>query len=261
MGVWEDAPNRSPHIWGSSNIADLMQRWTGEVMADGSEYLQVDSHRADGTPADAIYLPDIPLPRDIPEEPVPIADMAEIFGVTHRTLHFYEEKGLISARRIGLMRVYGRRDIARMALINACREVGMPVAGIQDLMDSLRSAQSKAEANEIFEEALLARKRELTAGLSAIHRQLQQLASLLSHDVIDGQSAPTVARDTFSLTDLEHRCLELMAEGYAPLRVARALKLTSSQISALEATIISKLEANNRFQAVAKAVLFGVVAS
>jgi DNA-binding CsgD family transcriptional regulator len=63
------------------------------------------------------------------------------------------------------------------------------------------------------------------------------------------------------LTDLEHRCLELMAEGYAPLRVARALKLTSSQISALEATIISKLEANNRFQAVAKAVLFGVVAS
>ncbi|MBC7314437.1 MAG: MerR family transcriptional regulator, partial [Rhizobium sp.] len=190
-----------------------------------------------------------------------IADMAEIFGVTHRTLHFYEEKGLLSARRIGLMRVYGRGDIARMALINACREIGMPVAGIQELMETLKSARSEQEANGIFEEALTARKRELTASLSTIHRQLQQLASLLSHEAIDGRSERSSRHASIALDENERHCLELMAEGYAPLRVARALSMTSSEVAALEITIIRKLDANNRFQAVAKAVLLGIVAS
>lgn len=41
---------------------------------------------------DRIVLPDIILPPNVPSEPVAIADMAELFGITHRTLHFYEEK-------------------------------------------------------------------------------------------------------------------------------------------------------------------------
>lgn len=230
-------------------------------MADGSKILHDEGRRPDGPTEDAEFLPDIPLPRDLPAEPVAIADMAELFGVTHRTLHFYEEKGLIKARRIGLMRVYTRADIARMALITACREVGMPVAVIQDLMETLSSARSREESESLFKEALLARKRELTAGLSTIHRQLQQLSSLLSHDTLDVQAERAALRRTIPLSELERRCLELMAEGYAPLRVARALGLTSSEITALEEKIITKLEAHNRFQAVAKAVLLGMVAS
>lgn len=229
-------------------------------MADGSKILH-DGNHSDGPSDDTAFMPDIPLPRDIPDDPVAIADMAEIFGITHRTLHFYEEKGLIKARRIGLMRVYTRADIARMALITTCREVGMPVAAIQDLMETLKSARSREEADRLFEEALLARRRELSAGLSTIHRQLQQLSSLLSHDTLDGQTERAELRKKIPLTDVERRCLELMAEGHASLRVARALTLTSSQASALEAKIITKLDAHNRFQAVAKAVLLGIVAS
>ncbi|MBV2183595.1 MAG: MerR family transcriptional regulator [Rhizobium sp.] len=230
-------------------------------MADGSKTLHDEKRRPDGPTDDAEFLPDIPLPHDLPAEPVAIADMAELFGVTHRTLHFYEEKGLIKARRIGLMRVYRRADIARMALITACREVGMPVAVIQDLMEALRSARSREESEVLFKEALFARKRELTAGLSTIHRQLQQLSSLLSHDTLDVQAEHATRRRTIPLTEPERRCLELMAEGYAPLRVARALGLTGSEMTVLEENIITKLEANNRFQAVAKAVLLGMVAS
>ena len=230
-------------------------------MADGSKYLQSDGNPVDGMHAAALYLPDIPLPRDLPDEPIAIAEMADLFGVTHRTLHFYEEKGLIAARRIGLMRVYTHADITRMALVNACREIGMPVAGIQELMETLKSARSEPEANGIFEEALAARKRELTASLSTIHRQLQQLASLLSHEAIDGRSERLNRHASIALDENERHCLELMAEGYAPLRVARALSMTSSQVTALETTIIRKLDANNRFQAVAKAVLLGIVAS
>ena len=62
-----------------------------------------------------------------------------------------------------------------------------------------------------------------------------------------------------ALTDTERKCLELMAEGYAPVRLARALGLSGSDLNALEAKIIGKFSASNRFQAVAKAVLLGVI--
>lgn len=230
-------------------------------MADGSKFLHTNDIRPGSASDEDMLLPDIPLPRDLPDEPVAIADMAEIFGVTHRTLHFYEEKGLINARRVSSMRVYDRADIARMALINACREVGMPIAGIQDLMDALRSAGSREEANGLFEEALLARRRELTAELSTIHRQLQQINALLTHDPLGVAAEPAGPRYTLSLSETERRCLQLMAEGCTPLHIARTLALTSSEIANLEATLVSKLDAHNRFQAIAKAVLLGIVAS
>ena len=80
--------------------------------------------------------------------------MANAFGVTHRTLHFYEEKGLISADRIGLMRVYGLNDVLRMAVINICRETGMSIAVIQELMDELRKAETQEAAKHMFRDAL-----------------------------------------------------------------------------------------------------------
>lgn len=230
-------------------------------MADGSKFLHIDSIRSRSASQEDAILPDMALPQDLPDEPVAIADMAELFGVTHRTLHFYEEKGLIRARRVSAMRVYDRSDIARMALITACREVGMPIAGIQELMDALKSAASREEANALFEAALLARRRELTAGLSTIHRQLQQIGRLLSQDPADAPVDRSGRRSAVALSDMERRCLALMAEGYTPLRIARALSLTSSEIAALETAVISKLDAHNRFQAVAKAVLLGIVAS
>lgn len=206
------------------------------------------------------YLPSITLPIGAPQDPVAIADMAEYFGVTHRTLHFYEEKGLITADRIGLMRVYRRRDIERMAVINACREIGMPIAVIQDLFDMLSTATSEAEANQIFEDALAARQRELTAHLSTVHRQLQKISSLLVSEPDQG-TAPPSRLLAMMIDDRERTCLRLMAEGYSTARVARTLELTMEELEAIEKSIIKKIGAQNRFQAVAKAVLLGLIAN
>ncbi|THV24896.1 MerR family transcriptional regulator [Peteryoungia ipomoeae] len=206
------------------------------------------------------YLPSITLPVDAPNEPVVIADMADYFGVTHRTLHFYEEKGLIAADRIGLMRVYRQRDVERMAVINACREIGMPISVIQDLFEMLQTAKSVDEANRIFEDALAARKRELTAHLSTVHRQLQQISSLLVNEADQEASAPA-RHQAMAIDDSERNCLRLMAEGYSSARVARALNLTMEETDAIEKSVINKIGAQNRFQAVAKAVLLGLIAN
>lgn len=228
-------------------------------MSNGTHHLQPITTTSGQSGMDMIF-PDIVLLKEPPKDPVAIADMAEFFGVTHRTLHFYEEKGLIKAQRIGLMRVYGRNEVARMALINICREVGMPISVIQDLFDTLSTATSKSEANLILEETLLARRRELAANLSTVHRQLQQLNILLEHEETQAKRTSTEQKGP-SLTEIEARCLQLMAEGYTPIRIARTLELKMDEVAAVEASIVGKLDAQNRFQAVAKAVLLGMVAN
>ena len=44
-----------------------------------------------------------------------IRDLAKEFGVSARTLRFYEEKGLLDPARRGEQRLYSRRDRARLA--------------------------------------------------------------------------------------------------------------------------------------------------
>ncbi|GMB82093.1 MerR family transcriptional regulator [Shinella zoogloeoides] len=204
------------------------------------------------------FLPVAPLPENLPEGRLAIADMANAFGVTHRTLHFYEEKGLLTAARVGPMRVYGPQEIQQMAVVNTCRETGMPVAVIQELLERLAIAASQEEADGIFRTVMTARKRELAAQQSTIRRQMQQINELL-----DFTGAPEVETNDniprANLTPVELRCLALMAEGYPTSRIARALEIEPGEVQVMEKNIIAKFGSNNRFQAVAKAVMLGIV--
>lgn len=205
------------------------------------------------------YLPQVSLPSGQYEYPMAIADMADFFGVTHRTLHFYEEKGLIAARRSGAMRVYDKEQIQRMAVINACREIGIPIAVIQDLIEELKGATSQQEADELFHATLARRKRELTADVSHIHRQVQQIETLLRADTDEDLAKADAS--TPALSERERQCLTLMTEGYSEPHLASALNLELQALRDIEKSIIGKLEATNRFQAIAKAVLLGIVSN
>lgn len=208
------------------------------------------------------FLPAVDLPANLPHHPVAIADMANAFGVTHRTLHFYEEKGLITAGRIGPMRIYAHESIVQMAVINICREVGMPVAVVQELMEELDGATSQEEADTIFRNALAIRKRELVSSLSTIHRQMQKVTGLLDGDAIRlDLGRGTNDNHLPAFDDAERQCLDLMAEGQGTARIALAMGMDAESVHAMETTIIAKFSANNRFQAVAKAALLGLIKS
>jgi DNA-binding transcriptional MerR regulator len=64
-----------------------------------------------------------------------ITDLAEEFGVTARALRFYEDEGLIAPQRIGLARVYSKRDRARLAWILRGKRVGFSLADIREMID------------------------------------------------------------------------------------------------------------------------------
>jgi len=64
-----------------------------------------------------------------------ISELCKEFGITLRTIRFYEDKGLLSPRRVGGSRVYSRRDRARLALILRSKAIGASLSEIKHYLD------------------------------------------------------------------------------------------------------------------------------
>ena len=64
-----------------------------------------------------------------------IRQLTKEFGVTARTLRFYEDEGLIAPERRGQTRIYSARDRARIILILRGRRVGFALAEIREILD------------------------------------------------------------------------------------------------------------------------------
>ena len=64
-----------------------------------------------------------------------IAELAEEFGVTSRTIRFYEDKGLVCPERDGLTRIYSRSDRGRLKIILRGRRLGFSLQEIKKMLD------------------------------------------------------------------------------------------------------------------------------
>ena len=63
-----------------------------------------------------------------------IGEMARAFGVTQRTLRFYDDRNLLRPRRVGNARYYGDVDRVRLAMILKGKQLGFTLAEIADLI-------------------------------------------------------------------------------------------------------------------------------
>lgn len=59
-----------------------------------------------------------------------IGDLSREFGVTLRTLRFYEDRGLLQPRREGATRVYDAADRARLSVILKGKQLGFTLTEI-----------------------------------------------------------------------------------------------------------------------------------
>lgn len=87
----------------------------------------------------------------VPSEPASgftISDLARDFGVTLRTLRFYESRGLLSPARSGMTRIYSARDRARLALILKGKQLGFTLVEIRAMLaNEERKHDSEASAS------------------------------------------------------------------------------------------------------------------
>jgi DNA-binding transcriptional MerR regulator len=75
------------------------------------------------------------LPSDFAaEHPLTIGEVAQEYGITLRTLRFYEAKRLLSPHRHGATRLYRRSDRKRLNMILTARRLGFTLAEIKHLL-------------------------------------------------------------------------------------------------------------------------------
>jgi len=64
-----------------------------------------------------------------------IGDLAREFGVTPRTIRFYEDQGMLAPSRDGQRRDFCPRERTRRMLILRGRRLGFPLAEIREIVD------------------------------------------------------------------------------------------------------------------------------
>jgi DNA-binding transcriptional MerR regulator len=90
-----------------------------------------------------------------------IAQIADEFGVTHRTVRHYEDLGLISPERRGTQRIYHRRDRTRLKLILRGKRLGFSLAEVREMLELYDSAPDERPQLQKFLGALSARREQL----------------------------------------------------------------------------------------------------
>ncbi len=71
----------------------------------------------------------------MPKQTYTISELAHEFGITTRTIRFYEEKGLVHPLREGQKRLYTPADRVRIKLILRGKRIGMTLQDSVELID------------------------------------------------------------------------------------------------------------------------------
>jgi DNA-binding transcriptional MerR regulator len=104
-----------------------------------------------------------------------IAELAAEFGLTHRTVRFYEDQGLISPERRGTQRVFHPRDRVRLGLILRGKRLGFDLAEIRRIVDMYDQAPGEVGQLRYLLDQIAARKAELEQRRADIELTLAEL--------------------------------------------------------------------------------------
>ena len=109
-----------------------------------------------------------------------IGDLAREFGVSLRTLRFYEARGLLSPRREGMARLYDARDRERLAAILHGKSLGFTLTEIRAMLAQERGAPARElslSLDDVEDQIahLEAQKEQIETALVELKRQREAL--------------------------------------------------------------------------------------
>ncbi len=107
-----------------------------------------------------------------------IAELADEFAVTHRTLRHYEDLGLLSPQRRGTARVFDRRDRTRLNLILRGKRLGFPLEEIRRIVDMYDEQPGRSGQLRYLLDQIEERRVDLEARRRDIDDSLAELADL-----------------------------------------------------------------------------------
>ena len=74
-----------------------------------------------------------------------VTELANLLGITPRTIRFYESKGLMSPRRAGTIRVYNYYDHGHLQITLRGKRLGFSLAEIREYMHLHDADPSQSE--------------------------------------------------------------------------------------------------------------------
>ena len=111
---------------------------------------------------------------DIPDQQLfAITEIAREFGISTRTIRFYESKGLLCPERVGSTRVFRKRDRARLLLILRGKRLGFSLKDISEYL-------SLYDADNTQRPQILLLQSKVDERLNLLEMQLQYLEITIS---------------------------------------------------------------------------------
>jgi len=114
------------------------------------------------------------------QETLNIAEMSTQFSVSHRTLRFYEDKGLLSPVRLGMSRHYTKRDGVRLKLILQWKKYGFALDEIRHLLDLYETDGGALAQAQYLRRLANTRREELEEERDKLNDTLKNLSALNS---------------------------------------------------------------------------------
>ena len=111
------------------------------------------------------------------EKTYSISELANEFGITTRTIRFYEEKGYLSPKRQGTKRIYSQADRTQLRLILRGKRLGLSLDETAEMIQMYGSPQGNRKQLEIF----VSRIEEKRAELERKQRDLEVMLSDLQN--------------------------------------------------------------------------------
>ena len=107
-----------------------------------------------------------------------ITELSSEFGVTLRTIRFYEEQGMLSPARQGRSRVYAARDRVRLKLILRGKRLGLSLSEIAEIIDLYEVARDESSQALTLLNKLSTRKKQLIQQREDIKQVMHDIEQL-----------------------------------------------------------------------------------
>jgi DNA-binding transcriptional MerR regulator len=121
---------------------------------------------------------------------------ADMFGVTPRTIRFYEDKGLLTPRREGGIRVFGPRDHLRFENIMRGKRLGFSLEDIRsvfDITDGIVTDRTEVARRKANFQAILDGLEERRRDIETLHRDMTEVISIAEDALASEPGSGTVA--------------------------------------------------------------------
>jgi DNA-binding transcriptional MerR regulator len=104
-----------------------------------------------------------------------ISQMSRLFGVSLRTLRFYEDRGLIKPRREGNARYYRGVDRVRMEMILRGKKLGFTLTEINDLIGGKGASETPDLEDQLQPQQIVSQISHLERQRSEIDGAIERL--------------------------------------------------------------------------------------